>query len=202
MAFLRRLRLVLVAYPASATRTARPFSKTNFLRQQVRVQDSRVLQQPPSRSAHTAHGAGRDPFLRFRSGLAVRESHELNLREGRRARLPANKTIQSFSRQLKDLRSVAPFAYQSDDGTRSARWASPQRTRTDADPDTVAGGPRRPHCSEAWDVVSRYIYTGLQGGSIMRGWMERENEMICCCNDGTRPVIFKLERIDIPEGGE
>lgn len=127
MAFLRRLRLVLVAYPASATRTTRPFSKTNLLRQQVRVQDSRVLQQPSSRSAHTAHGAGRDPFLRFRSGLAVRESHELNLREGRRARLPANKTIQSFSRQLKDLRSVAPFAYQSDDGTRSSRWASPQR---------------------------------------------------------------------------
>ena len=75
-------------------------------------------------------------------------------------------------------------------------------TKTDADPDTVAGGPRRPHCSEAWDAVSRYIYTGLQGGSIMRGWMERENEMICCCNDGTRPVIFKLERIDIPEEGE
>lgn len=75
-------------------------------------------------------------------------------------------------------------------------------TRTDADPDTVAGGPRRPHCSEAWDAVSRYIYTGLQGGSIMRGWMERENEMVCCCNDGTRPVIFKLERIDIPEEGE
>ena len=23
--------------------------------------------------------------------------------------------------------------------------------------------------------------------------------MIACCNDGTRPVIFKLERIDIPE---
>lgn len=75
-------------------------------------------------------------------------------------------------------------------------------TRTDADPDTVAGGPKRPHCAEAWDAVSRYIYAGLQGGSIMRGWMERENEMICCCNDGTRPVIFKLERIDIPEGGE
>ena len=23
--------------------------------------------------------------------------------------------------------------------------------------------------------------------------------MIACCNDGTRPVIFKIERIDIPE---
>ncbi|MFQ6793023.1 TIGR04076 family protein [Thomasclavelia sp.] len=51
-------------------------------------------------------------------------------------------------------------------------------------------------CSEAWDCVSRYIYAGLQGGSIMKGWMKRENEMIACCNDGTRPVIFKIERID------
>jgi len=28
-----------------------------------------------------------------------------------------------------------------------------------------------PFCSEAWDAISRYIYTGLQGGSIMHGWM-------------------------------
>ena len=68
--------------------------------------------------------------------------------------------------------------------------------KTSADPDTVAGGPKLPHCSEAWDAISRYIYTGLQGGSIMRGWMEEENVMITCCNDGTRPVIFKIERID------
>ena len=68
--------------------------------------------------------------------------------------------------------------------------------KTDADPDTVAGGPKMPHCSEAWDAISRYIYTGLQGGSIMRNWMKDENTMITCCNDGTRPVIFKIERID------
>ena len=41
-------------------------------------------------------------------------------------------------------------------------------------------------CSEAWDCVSRYI----------EGWMKEENEMIACCNDGTRPVIFKIERVD------
>jgi len=67
-------------------------------------------------------------------------------------------------------------------------------TKTDANPDTVAGGPKMPHCSEAWDAISRYIYTGLQGGSIMNGWMRDENVMICCCSDGTRPVIFKIER--------
>ena len=53
-----------------------------------------------------------------------------------------------------------------------------------------------PFCSEAWDAISRYIYTGLQGGSVMAGWMKDENVMITCCSDGTRPVIFKIERID------
>lgn len=62
--------------------------------------------------------------------------------------------------------------------------------------DGVAGGTAFPHCSEAWDAISRYIYTGLQGGSIMRGWMNDERVMIACCSDGTRPVIFKIERMD------
>ena len=60
----------------------------------------------------------------------------------------------------------------------------------------IAGGTEFPHCSEAWDAISRYIYTGLQGGSIMRGWMNDEKVMIACCSDGTRPVIFKIERMD------
>ncbi len=45
-------------------------------------------------------------------------------------------------------------------------------TKTDYNPDENAGGPKMPHCSEAWDAISRYIYTGLQGGSIMKGWMK------------------------------
>lgn len=60
----------------------------------------------------------------------------------------------------------------------------------------AAGSEGKPHCSEAWDAISRYIYTALQGGSVMRGWMNDERAMICCCSDGTRPVIFKLERLD------
>lgn len=28
-------------------------------------------------------------------------------------------------------------------------------TKTTSDPDTVAGGPKMPHCSEAWDAISR-----------------------------------------------
>ena len=38
--------------------------------------------------------------------------------------------------------------------------------------------------------------------SIMKGWTNDDRMMIACCNDGTRPVIFKIERIDIPETDE
>ena len=41
-------------------------------------------------------------------------------------------------------------------------------------------------CGEAWDAVSRYVYTALQGGSIMKGWTNDDRVMIACCNDGTR----------------
>ena len=50
--------------------------------------------------------------------------------------------------------------------------------------------------TQAWDAISRYLYAAIEGGSIMRSWMKDENTMIACCNDGTRPVIFKIERID------
>ena len=61
---------------------------------------------------------------------------------------------------------------------------------------STAGGKNSPHCSEAWDAIARYIYAALQGGSIMRHWTNDERMMIACCSDGTRPVIFKIERID------
>ena len=57
-------------------------------------------------------------------------------------------------------------------------------------------------CAEAWDAVSRYIYTALAGGAIMKSWTNDERVMIACCNDGTRPVVFKIERIDLPETDE
>ena len=69
-------------------------------------------------------------------------------------------------------------------------------------PDTTAVGPKMPFCAEAWDAVSRFIYTALQDGSIMHGWTNDDRVMIACCNDGTRPVVFKIERIDIPENDE
>ena len=37
---------------------------------------------------------------------------------------------------------------------------------------------------------------------IMHGWTNDERMLITCCNDGTRPVIFKIERINIPASEE
>ena len=51
-------------------------------------------------------------------------------------------------------------------------------------------------CAEAWDAISRYVYAAYQGGSIMEGWTNDESMMIACCNDGTRPVVFKIERLE------
>ena len=89
------------------------------------------------------------------------------------------------------------FIFMRDEG-RDDYWHLGLNTlvKTNGNPDTVAGGPKMPFCSELWDAISRYIYAGLQGGSIMEGWMAQENTMITCCNDGTRPVIVKIERID------
>lgn len=30
-------------------------------------------------------------------------------------------------------------------------------TKTEYDANTIAGGPKMPHCSEAWDAIARYI---------------------------------------------
>lgn len=65
--------------------------------------------------------------------------------------------------------------------------------KTNDNVDTVAGGPKMPFCSEALDAIFRYIYTGLQGGSIMKGWMKKENEMITCCS-GEQDLLFSRLR--------
>ena len=57
-------------------------------------------------------------------------------------------------------------------------------------------------CAEAWDCISRYVYTALQGGSIMHRWTADDRQMVACCNDGTRPVVFLIEREDLPDSPE
>lgn len=59
--------------------------------------------------------------------------------------------------------------------------------------------PKKPleFCDEAWAVINHYVFAFINGGgAFYNNWMKNENTMIACCNDGVRPVIFKLERID------
>ena len=53
-------------------------------------------------------------------------------------------------------------------------------------------------CEEAWSSITRYVFAFIAGGGDFFGgrWMKNGNTMIACCNDGIRPVVFKLERID------
>ena len=53
-------------------------------------------------------------------------------------------------------------------------------------------------CEEAWSAITRYAFAFISGaGDFFEGsWMKDGNTMIACCNDGIRPVVFKLERID------
>ena len=51
---------------------------------------------------------------------------------------------------------------------------------------------------EAWAAIDRYLFAFVSGGGDFFGgrWMKDAKTMIACCNDGIRPVVFKLERID------
>ena len=52
---------------------------------------------------------------------------------------------------------------------------------------------QKPFCSEAWNAISTYVFTMVQGGEP--SWAVNHT-ILTCCNDGARPVVFKLERID------
>ena len=64
----------------------------------------------------------------------------------------------------------------------------------------ILDNPGKPpgFCEEAWSAITRYVFAfNSGGGAFFNGrWMKDENTMIACCNDGIRPVVFKLERID------
>jgi uncharacterized repeat protein (TIGR04076 family) len=48
-------------------------------------------------------------------------------------------------------------------------------------------------CSWAWADIQRDVAHLAMGGDFP--WMKRKGEMVSCCTDGLRPVIFKLERL-------
>lgn len=56
-------------------------------------------------------------------------------------------------------------------------------------------------CDEAWKAIYQYAFALAHGGGkegfYFDDWIKQPNIAIACCNDGLRPVIFKLEATDI-----
>lgn len=55
-------------------------------------------------------------------------------------------------------------------------------------------------CDEAWKAIYQYVFAlahGADAGLFYYGdWIKKPGTAICSCNDGLRPVIFKLEATD------
>lgn len=55
-------------------------------------------------------------------------------------------------------------------------------------------------CDEAWKAIYQYVFALSHGdgsGLFYYGdWIRKPGVAICSCNDGLRPVIFKLEATD------
>jgi uncharacterized repeat protein (TIGR04076 family) len=53
-------------------------------------------------------------------------------------------------------------------------------------------------CDEAWKAIYQYVFALSHGSGIFyfNDWIRKEGVAVCSCNDGLRPVIFKIERTD------
>jgi uncharacterized repeat protein (TIGR04076 family) len=55
-------------------------------------------------------------------------------------------------------------------------------------------------CDEAWKAIYQYVFALAHGAGnelfYYGDWIREPGVAICCCNDGLRPVIFKLEATD------
>jgi uncharacterized repeat protein (TIGR04076 family) len=52
-------------------------------------------------------------------------------------------------------------------------------------------------CGDAWNCLRTYVFAFIGGGrDFYGGWMKDPDTMVACCNDGVRPVVFLLERVD------
>lgn len=55
-------------------------------------------------------------------------------------------------------------------------------------------------CDEAWKAIYQYVFALAHGAGkdifYYGDWIRMPGVAICCCNDGLRPVIFKLEATD------
>lgn len=67
------------------------------------------------------------------------------------------------------------------------------------------GGVKKPEgfCDTAWNCIYQYVFALANGagenGFFFDDWAKEPKMAISSCNDGLRPVIFKIEATDIPD---
>lgn len=57
-------------------------------------------------------------------------------------------------------------------------------------------------CDAAWRTMNKYVFALASGVREFYGggWMKCPGEVVTCCDDGLRPVFFKLEATDEEAG--
>lgn len=62
--------------------------------------------------------------------------------------------------------------------------------------DTYYGDYAKPEglCDEAWKAMYQYVFAIAHGSDVFYDgdWIDKPGVAICSCNDGLRPVIFKI----------
>ena len=53
-------------------------------------------------------------------------------------------------------------------------------------------------CDEAWKAMYQYVFSISHGSGIFYygDWIDKPGIAVCSCNDGLRPVIFKISATD------
>ena len=52
-------------------------------------------------------------------------------------------------------------------------------------------------CDDAWVGIHQYVFALAHGGGDFYDghWINTPEVAVACCNDGLRPVVFKVERV-------
>lgn len=51
-------------------------------------------------------------------------------------------------------------------------------------------------CNEAWKAIYQYVFVlshGMNNLFYYGDWIKEKGVAVCSCNDGLRPVVFKIE---------
>ena len=54
------------------------------------------------------------------------------------------------------------------------------------------------NCDWAWHDIHKILMTLMTNGDFGT-WMKNKNNFITCCTDGVKPVVFKIERLDVAD---